>query len=313
MKSRCTSLATILTALVSAAGFSANADTLVNDTWLDSTKTDPAAPVYAENNGSSALDADADGNLESAWFRAGGGTLTAAPNDLQGSGFNGSSASWYTYFTSGSPITLANTGDQMTLTWKFIPRSVNAGNANQGFNLAVALTPSGSRVTGDASVPSVAYLGYAMFMNMGPTNGNANSFQLRKWTTPGAAGNLLGTAGNWTSVGNGATLGNTGYASDTEYTYTMTMIRNASSGLDVLSTMSGGSFNGSGSASVFFSDATASQGFSFDTFDIRPTSNAQTANTFDTELFMVQVSAPEPSACALALAGGLVAFLRRRK
>src|SRR5262249_20331260 len=170
-----------------------------------------------------------------------GGTLNVvAPGDLQGAGFAGSSASWYTYFTSGSPVTLANTGDQLSLTWKFIPRNVNANNANQGFNLAIALSPSGSRVTADASVPSVAYLGYAMFMNMGVTLGNANPFQLRKWTTPGASGALLGTAGNWTSVGNGATSGNAGYASDTEYIYNITLTRNASAGLDIVSTMTGG-------------------------------------------------------------------------
>ena len=48
---------------------------LVNDTWLDGTRTDPASPTYAENNGIFGGDADLDGNLESAWFRGGAGTF----------------------------------------------------------------------------------------------------------------------------------------------------------------------------------------------------------------------------------------------
>jgi hypothetical protein len=304
-------------AIVLCAGrLSAIADTvtLVNDTWQDSTRTDPAAPIYAENNGTTASDADADGNLESAWFRAGGGTLTAAPNDLQGTGFNGGSASWYTYFTGSSPVTLVNVGDQLSLTWTFIPRSVNSANANQGFNLALALTPAGTRATADGTSPSGTFLGYSMFMNMAPTFGNANSFQLRKWATPGASGALLGTAGNWSSVTNGATTGGTGYASDTEYTYTLTLTRNASAGLDVVSTMSGGSLNSTGALSVAYTDTSASQGYSFDTFDIRPTSSAQSAGTFDTELFMVQLtSAPEPSVMAFGIVAGMCVIFRRRK
>ena len=315
MTNRCKLLNLLITATALGSIVSSHALDLVNDTWQDSSRLDPASPTYAENNGSTSLDADADLNLESAWFRGGAGTLTPTPGLLQGGGYAGSSASWYTYFTSGSPVTLANAGDQLSLTWKFIPQTVNSGNNMQGFNVALALTPSGSRVTADASVPSAAYLGYATFMNMAPTFANANPFQLRRWNlAPNIAGALLGTSGNWLSVGNGATSGNTGFTSGTEYTFNMTLTRNVASGLDVVASITGGNINGTGSASVSYTDASASQGFSFDTFDIRPSSVAQTADHFDTESFVVQFSnVPEPSALALGFLGAGVALLRRNR
>ena len=53
---------------------SSHANILVNDTWQDGTRTDPASPVYAENNGVVGTDADNDGDIESAWFASTGGS-----------------------------------------------------------------------------------------------------------------------------------------------------------------------------------------------------------------------------------------------
>jgi hypothetical protein len=314
MKSLNILLLTLTVAFLPASLVHGSVNVLVNDTWLDGTRTDPAAPAYAENNGIVGTDADSDGKLESAWFKGGGGTLTpvGAGGPLRGSGYGTGSASWYTYFTQpGTPVTLGTAGEALRLTWVFTPSGVNANNANQGFNLAVVLAPT--RVTGDASVPSAAYLGYASLMNMGVTLGNANPFQLRRWATPGGSGALLGTSGNWTSVGNGATSGNHGYDSDTQYTYEMTLTRNALNGLDIVSTMTGGTLNGSGSATVSWTDTAATQGFSFDMFDIRPTSEATTAITFDTSLFQIEFTrVPEPSSAALAGLAALSLALYRR-
>src|SRR5689334_3970577 len=52
-------------------GTLAHAGVIVNDTWLDGTRTDPAPPTYSENG----VDSDGDLNLESAWFQGGDGTL----------------------------------------------------------------------------------------------------------------------------------------------------------------------------------------------------------------------------------------------
>ena len=73
--------------------FPVRAAILVNDTWIDGTRTDPTAVNgYAENDGVAGTDADADGNLESAWFRGGNGTLgpVSAGGPLRGTDLPGS-------------------------------------------------------------------------------------------------------------------------------------------------------------------------------------------------------------------------------
>ncbi len=57
-----------------------HATIIVNDTWSDDTRTDPAAPVYSEDG----TDTDGDGDIESAWFSSSSSALTvAAPGDLR--------------------------------------------------------------------------------------------------------------------------------------------------------------------------------------------------------------------------------------
>src|SRR4051794_1692217 len=103
-------------------GALAHGGVVVNDTWLDGTRTDPAAPTYSENG----VDSDGDLNIESAWFQGGDGTLdpTAPGGPLRGAFTNStitSSASWTTYFSpEAGQITLGQ-GDKLRVTWKFKP------------------------------------------------------------------------------------------------------------------------------------------------------------------------------------------------
>jgi len=274
---------------------------LVNDTWIDGTDSDPAAPVYAENNGIAGNDADGDGNLESVWIQSGAGSLNpAGANGPLRADITGvtSSATWTTYFTpEGSEVNLANTGDKIRVTWAFTLTNVNSSNTSQNFRIALADASDGARATDNGSLPSTAWRGYALWTNMAQTLGNGNPFQLRRRTL-GNPGNLLNTTGDFGDVlGNGATTGNHGYDAATTYTLTWEITRNASAGLDIDVKMVGGTLDGDGTAQVTITDATpvgvdsatAPFGsYKFDTFSIRPSNATTTADVFDTSLFKVE-------------------------
>jgi PEP-CTERM motif len=309
---------------VLAAGPSAGAAVIVNDTWTDGTRTDPAAPVYSENG----TDSDADGSIESAWFSSPGTAMAATTGHLTTTQIAASSTSYTTYFTpEANPITLANVGDQLKLTWQFTPTAAAAqANTSQNFRLALVRTPVGSRLTADGTPASAAYSGYSMFMNMSigtagspQVLGNSSPFRLESRTTPATAGDILATGANWTALGTtGATSGNHGYDSGTLYTLVMTLTHNATNGLDIVSTMTGGTLNNTGTAQVTFTDPTPNGGsFAFDTFSIRPSTGATTADVFDTTLFKVEgpISVPEPASLVLIGCGAmaLCAVARRRK
>lgn len=284
---------------------------IVNDTWRDGTDDDPAAPVYSEFG----TDSDADGDIESAWFQGGGGTLNPVGpgGPLRGSGYGGVSASWTTYFApeysppDSSPITLALPGQSLKVTWVFTTGDVNTSNTSQNFRVALVESPSATRVVANATPGSGAYAGYALFGNMGETTGNANSFQLRERS---ASGDLLATSGNWTALANGLGTGAVGYSDNTQYTFVMTLTRTPASALDISMSITGGNIGGTGTVSVNFTDATPST-FSYDTFAIRPSNATTTSTLFDTHLFRVEF-VPEPSSMVLlGLAGAVLLSLRR--
>jgi len=259
---------------------------LVHDTWQDGTRTDPAAPVYSEDG----TDTDGDGDLESAWYFTGssGTTLTASPTNLIATVGTGSSSAT-TYFTpQSSPVTLGGVGDALRITWVFTPSNVNASStSSSGMRLAVVDSPAAARLTSDGSPGSSTYAGYAMFMNMATTLGSSAPFQLMERSAPGTSSAFLSASGSWSGLTNGAKSGNTGYASGTQYSFVMMFTRNAFNGLDIVATMTGGSLNNTGSASVSFSDSTPNT-FTFDTFGIRPSDAADSASALDASLFEVE-------------------------
>jgi hypothetical protein len=306
---------------------SATAATIVNDTWLDATDIDPASPTYSE----AGADADFDGNLESAWFQGGVGTLdpVGAGGPLRGdlTALGTSSASWTTYFTpEGSEINLANTGDKLRVTWVFTPRNVNitaaggepGSNTSQNFRFALVDTVVGTgstRASANGSLLAAAYTGYAVLANMGTTLGNSNPFQLRERTlmTPG---NLLNTSGDFGNVlGNGATTNNHGYDGGTQYTMVWEATRNGA-GLDLDVRITGGTLDNDGEARVTVNDPSANGGsFKFDTFGIRPSGATTTAEFLDTSLFRVEfIPVPEPASAVLwGLAAMALAAATRRQ
>jgi hypothetical protein len=290
---------------------SAMAAIIVNDTWLDGNDTDPASPTDSENG----VDTDLDGDIESIWYRGGGGTLdpVGPGGPLRGTGFAGSSASWTSYFTPEiSPITLSNVGDSIRVTWVFTTGDVNASNTSQNFRFA--LIDSATRLTANGS-PSGNATGYAIFGNMGETLGHNDSFELVQRIGQSA---ILGTGSDWSTsapLGDAGTNGNAGYVDNTQYTMEWTITRNANSNHDIVVSMSGPNLDGTGNMTASALDVVPNGGsHSFDTFTLRPSNAGTTSDTFDTSLFRVEyLSVPEPASLALFGLSALAVVLRRQR
>src|SRR5262245_60188494 len=177
-----------------------NAAIIVNDTWLDGTDTDPASPQYSEMG----VDSDVDNDLESVWYQGGAGTLdpVGAGGPERGNLTAGgtSSATWTTYFTpEATPVTLANAGDAMKITWVYRLTNVAASNTSQNFRFAAMDSPSAQRISANGTPAAGAYTGYAIFANMGATLGNSSPYALRERVV--ASGDTLSTSANWGANG----------------------------------------------------------------------------------------------------------------
>lgn len=310
------SLAAVLSSVAWAA--TASAAVLVNDTWIDGQRTDPAAPTYSE----AGVDIDADGDLESVWYNGGASTMTTSAGHLN-KDLTGTSANWTTYFVpEGSEVALANNGDKLRVTWTFTLTGVAAANTGQNFRMGLVDSSTAQRLAADGTPPSgtalAPYSGYAIFANMGVTLGNNSPFVVKERVAQGGSNSILGTAADWaeaalTGTVNGAASGNDGFDAATPYTLVWELTRNGA-GIDIRATMSGLGYNNSGVGTIAANDANGN-GFTFDTFNVRPSSEAATASVFDTTLFRVEfIGVPEPaSAALLGLASlGLLAGRRRR-
>ncbi len=295
----------------------ASSAVLVNDTWRDSTRTDPAPPTYSENG----VDSDSDGDLESAWFTSNAAGMTAAPGNLSQATVTGST-SWTTYFTpEATPVTLANAGDSLEVRWEFSMQGVandGTNNTGQNFRMAVVDSSAAGRVATDQAPGTADYTGYSMFMNIDQTLRRNTPFELKKRSTVNGA--ILSASAAWsTSLSDDGSTGDAGYASGTPYAYTMTITRDGLGGLDIVSRMEGA---GLGPGGIGFLQAAANDAspasYLFDTFSVRPSASATTATSFDASLFRVTFTpgapVPEPASAVLMGSAALaVVALRRRR
>jgi hypothetical protein len=284
----------------------------VQDRFSDNDRTDPAPPTYSE----AGVDVDSDGDIESSWFGSSGTLATTSGNLALGtSGGTTSSQSWATYFTSeAAPVTLANDGDSLKVTWAFRLSGADAtANSSQNMRIALVDTPNAARLATDTNPGSDSYTGYAVFLNMGPTLSRSNPMELKPRAVAANPSALLSAGASWADVdADGGTNGAAGYATGVDYVFDMTVTRSGG-GLQVDTSMSGGTLNDTGSMSASYFDA-APASFTFDTFTMRPSNTSTTAEFFNTSLFQAEFTAiPEPASLALFGLSAMVAVLRRQR
>ena len=270
---------------------SAVATDLVNDTWRDSNRTQPASPTYSENG----TDADADLNLESAWFTSSAGAMSIVDDAVPGGDQllrttnSTSSASWTTYFTpTASPVTLLNNGDQLKVTWIFTPTNVGTADTGQGLRIAVYdwQETNIARLTADGSPGSGVYFGYGMLLNMCTNVNSSTPFRMMQRTNLTAAA-FLSASAVFEQLTNAGAVDLNGYKDGTQYTFVFTATLTNTTELLLESSMTGIGFYTNGSLSASYVDTTP-QTLKFDTFGIRPSTAASTAGRFDTSLFKVE-------------------------
>ena len=245
--------------LLSLAVAPANATVLLDDTFADGTRNNQLLPT------------------DSAWYASSGSSLTATTGAMT-LAMGTSAILGVTYFTPTASPAALNVGDTLVATITFTFNGVAPLNSSQGFRLAVC-DFGANRVSADfsssssqgANVPA-----YALFQTMGVTFNNATPIDIRKRTTVSDS-SLLGTSGDWTSLGTGP--GNTnifsGFASGGQYTLQMSLQRTAASSMQVTATWLNDATGATLSSSE--TDSSASS-FSFDGIGLRPQTAATTAN-----------------------------------
>lgn len=306
----------VLLAALAGVTLNSQAIPIVNDTWIDGTRTDPASTIYSEEGS----DNDGDGDIESAWYHQGSaGTSTTVINANPGSSpgilrslVGTGSTSLTTYFTKeSSPITLVNSGDSINITWQFTPTGVTANAApGQSFRIAVVDSPLANRLLADGAPGSAIYPGYSIFGSMSTTVNHANPFNLMERNIGLGSTAFLSASAAWTSLDDEEVAALPGYTDGILYTFTFRATLNYLGGLDIYSSMAGGTLGGDGLHEVTYTDATPST-LTFDTFAVRPSSSQTTASQFDTSLFRVE-RVPEPASAAL-LGLGVLALIGARR
>jgi pectate lyase len=265
------------------------ATTILDDTFADGTRNNQNLPTDAAWYVSSS----------SSWA-TGVGALTVT---------NGSSAILaVSYFgaNSSTPVSLA-VGDTLTATIKFTFNGVVAGNTSGGLRIGLFdfadSTLSPKWATADLTSNSgqgTGVAGYALFQSLGATFNNQSPMNLEKRTTTSDA-SLLGTSGDWTSLGSGpgSTNGFGGFVVGTQYSLQLSVTRSNSTALVISATWQNVA---SPSSTLIWSVVdTSATSFNFDGIGFRPSSAATTAtNITINEVRMDYNSAGSPASVSFS-------------
>ncbi|MGD0652576.1 MAG: hypothetical protein ABSA97_15790 [Verrucomicrobiia bacterium] len=260
-----------------------HAAVLLDDTWADGTHTNQNLPT------------------KSAWYASSGPSLTAAADSMTLSLGSGAVMA-ITYFTTNaaSPVQLS-IGDTLRATFRLTLNGVAAANRSQGFRLGLFdfadsnLSPK--QLSADrfgSSSQGNGVQGYALFQNMGATFARSAPMDIRKHTTLGTS--LLGTSGDWTSLGTGPGNANTfsGFANGTRYILQLALQRMGTNALVISATWSNAASGATLATSVTDNVAT---NFNFDGIALRPSGAGSSASkiTFNEVKVELAPAATPPS------------------
>lgn len=298
-------IGTITLALALTASLSAWGQTvLVNDDFAD---TDRIGGFSGSSTSTSSPTISTPTSTNTQWVVNGTSQMTASSTGMLWNMNSTSNRMAIGYFPT---VTVGSAPVKFELTFT----TGNAGTTAN--NLRIALldgSPSGYRTTdgfGSTDASYVNDVGYGFFS--GSSNvGGGNTTNLVMGTldrTTTSSNDLLGTAGNWTSIGSSS--GATGYfAANTTYTLAITMAYSAGT-MNITTEITGGNFSG---MNYTVADST-SPVVNFDTLAIRLGGGSGQFSNINYESFTV-TAIPEPSTYA-ALVGvaalGLVIYRRRR-
>ena len=253
--------AATLSILFAGALLPAQATVLLDDTWADGTRNNENLPTDA------------------AWYFSSASSIatsTGAMSITMGS----SAILGVSYFTanSGSPVTM-NVGDTLTATITFTFNGVTTTSSSGAFRFALCdfgtNRSSADLSSNNGQGGNVA--AYSLFQTMVATFNNSSPMNVEKRTTVSDSA-LLGTSGDWSSLGTGPgnITGFPGFASGTQYTLRISLQRTGATAMQITETW----VNTSTSASISTTETdNSASNFNFDGLAIRPSAASSSAST----------------------------------
>ena len=249
---------------------------VLDDQWLDGTRTDTSLPA------------------EAAWYANVAASLTAKTNALVGTPDPAVTMTWWTYFTSNSaaPVQL-KMSDTLRLTLTFTTSGVNASNSSKGLRLGLFNSSAGTKTLADGAIPNgTNHTGIMANLNFGQTFGSGFQFLER---TNYSSVNLISTTADYSSDSSsistlgGPVAGDAGFSNGVPYVMQLLATRNTNAvGLSLTFT---GTNGGSNSITGTWAD-TNFLTTAFDTFVFRPALQTQTSTNFTFTEFKVELVAP---------------------
>jgi hypothetical protein len=221
-------------------------------------------------------------------------TAIGNPGYMTGTPAAGSSSLWLGYFVSNTTVVSLDIGKAIKVTMPFNPTGFASHTNNGALRFGLFdYFDSGTNVTADASDLTgsggrgTGVRGYMLSVDFG-TVFTANS-PLSLLVRNGISDpNLMGTTGDYTSLGSGPSGG--GYSNapafqaGTDYTLEFTVARTGLNSANITATITGGGTNW-----TFTATDTNFAYYRFDTFAIRPNSLETAADSFNFPEFKVEV------------------------